>query len=319
MSTTTEDAQGAEEESKLSYEEQLAQIKQNSDEEAARSGQEADVDEDGTTEDTDDAEVTEGQDTEGTEDDSTEGTEASEDADEDTDVDEDQQYKGRFTQFAGDGSVETYIKNLEDGYTNSSQEAIRIKDERDAYEAQVERVKKAAAQDKDLGERLLNILKGDGAGGSTQGSGGDTKASGSGDSENPFLKDAETRWNEQSEKEAEEFSQANPEVVTDPKINADVRRWMRVFSNEVYEREGRLMMAGEAMRLAYRHLGLEDKTQSKQNLVAGLKKQATPPRPQSSKKGNGSSDSKKISDLTLSIASQMGIDKTRIEKGLKRK
>lgn len=232
----------------------------------------------------------------------------------------------RFSQFKGDGSQESYVKNLENGYLESSQEGIKQRDRADGLERQVNAIKEAANKDPEFGKKLLGYLQqgngqqgGDGGSGDDGAGGNDVTQS----SKNPFLVDAETTWNAKSEESAKEFADANPEVMTDPKINKEVKRWMRVFSNEVYESEGRLMMAGEAMAKAYAYLGYENKLKSDktQNLVDGMKQNAAPTRPQAPKKkptSNGGGNSKQFSDLTLNLADKMGISKERLEKGSKR-
>ena len=132
---------------------------------------------------------------------------------------------------------------------------------------------------------------------------------------------AETEWNQNNEKSIKEFVDANPEVLTDPKINADVKRWTKVYTREVYESEGRLITTGEAMKMAYRQLGLEDKAKSTQSLVDGMKKNAAPTRPQGAKKKSTSKkggETKQFSDLTLTMAEKMGMTKERLVKGTKR-
>lgn len=222
----------------------------------------------------------------------------------------------QYPQFKGDGSAESYTSNLEKAYGESTTEAIRIKDERDVYERQVNAIKEAASKDKDFEKKIVELLAGNGGSGDDKGddksSGIDGKIDGS-KSDNPFLRDAQTKWETESAQEAKEFADANPEVLTDPKINADVKRWMRIFSNEEYERNGRLMKSGEAMSMAYNHLGLTDKRKAEQDLADGLKGQAAPTRPSAPKKKSTSS-SKQFSDLTLGIAGKMGISRDRLEK-----
>ena len=231
----------------------------------------------------------------------------------------------RLSQFKGEkGTSEEYIKNLEDGYLNSSQEALKIKDERDGYERQVNAIKAAAGKDPEFGEKLLSLLKDSGGtgGDDAQGDGGfgDDKATQS--SNNPFLVHAETEWNQKNENSIKEFVDANPEVLTDPKINAEVKRWARVYTREVYESEKRLMTTGEAMQMAYKQLGYEDKRNSQQDLVNGMKKNAAPTRPQGAKKKSGGSkpsgNTKQFSDLTITLAEKMGMSKERLVKGTKR-
>ena len=252
------------------------------------------------------------------------------DSDDDSDDDKDdakgkQASEFRLSQFKGEkGTSEEYIKNLEDGYLNSSQEALRIKDERDGFERQVSAIKAAAGKDPEFGEKLLGLLKDSGgaSGDDSQGDGGfgDDKATQS--SNNPFLVNAETEWNQKNEASIKEFVDANPEVLTDPKINAEVKRWARVYTREVYDSEKRLMTTGEAMQMAYKQLGYDDKRNSQQDLVNGMKKNAAPTRPQGAKKKSGGSKSsgntKQFSDLTLTLAEKMGMSKERLVKGTKR-
>lgn len=327
MADKLDDAQG-EDTSNLSYQDQMAAVKAkygnddspSSDDDGADKGKQDDNDpgaEGDDSQSSDDSNNDDSQDDQG-------GDSGDDSGNDDASSSDDKSFEGRFNQFKGDGTSESYIKNLEDGYQNSSQEAIRLKTERDGFENQVNAIKQAAAADKELGARLLDLLNGSGGNGDSNNSGksDDLANKASGDSDNPFLKDAETAWNKQSEAEAAAFAEKNPEVITDPKINAEVKRWMRIFSNEAYESEGRLMKAGEAMKKAYNHLGYEDKSETQGDLVNGMKQNAAPTRPQASKKkpsGSGGGGSKQFSDLTLSISQRMGISKERLEKGTKKK
>lgn len=226
----------------------------------------------------------------------------------------------RFSQFKGEkGTADEYIKNLENGYLNSSQEAIKIRDERDGFQRQVDAIKQAAGKDPEFGEKLLSLLNAGGGDNSSSGDGLDDPVTQS--SNNPFLVHAQTEWNEKNELSVKDFTDANPEVLTDPKINADVKRWARVFTKQVFDDEQRLITTGEAMERAFRYLGLEDKRQAKQSLVDGMKKNAAPTRPQAAKKkssGKSGNDTKQFSDQTLSFADKMGISKERLVKSAKR-
>ena len=264
-------------------------------------------------------------DADGAADDSQDDDDSSDDSDDDDDDGKGKQASEfRLSQFKGDkGTPEEYIKNLEDGYLNSSQEALRIKDERDGFERQVSAIKAAAGKDPEFGEKLLSLLKENGGNGDgSQGDGGfgDDKATQS--SNNPFLVNAETEWNQNNEKSIKDFVDANPEVLTDPKINAEVKRWAKVYTREVYESEKRLITTGEAMEMAYKQLGYADKRNSQQDLVNGMKKNAAPTRPQGAKKKSGGSkpsgNTKQFSDLTLTLAEKMGMSKERLVKGTKR-
>jgi len=317
MANQTDDSSNTE--NSISYIDKLADVKKNLDAKAGGDSSEF-VDEDKDIESNDD----EASDDLEVNDDDDESNSGGNDGGSDDDQDEDENESNddakdtklefRFGQFKGDGTQESYIKNLEEGYKNSSQEAIRIKDEKDSYERQVNAIKEAATRDPEFGEKLLSLLKGNGGDSETTNSGQDSNG-------NPFLRDAETRWNQESEKEAKEFTDANPEVLIDPKINADVKKWMRVFSKQIFDDDGRLIKAGEAMEMAYRHLGLADKRKKTQDLVDGMKKKVDPTRTQKVKKtksSNGDKGSKQFSNLTLDIASKMGISQDRMKKALKK-
>lgn len=227
------------------------------------------------------------------------------------DSDKDDKPKYRFTQHVGDGKPETYIKNVEDAYLNSSSEALKLKDRAEQAENQVNAIKATANADPEFGKKLLSLLNDPDASGADGASDVPVKPVDA----NPFLKDAETKWTVESEKEAKEFSDANPEVILDPKINAEVKEWMRTISNQVYQKEGRLMKSGEAMEKAYKLLGYEDKRDKKNSLVDGLKDTAAPTRPQGGKKKSASpASSKQFSNLTLDLAGKMGISKERLAK-----
>ena len=297
--------------------------------EAEENGSKAPVDEedddDTATGDAEADDANDGDDADGAADDSQDDDDSSDDSDDDGDDGKGKQASEfRLSQFKGDkGTSEEYIKNLEDGYLNSSQEALRIKDERDSFERQVSAIKAAAGKDPEFGEKLLSLWKENGGNGDgSQGDGGfgDDKATQS--SNNPFLVHAETEWNQSNEKSIKDFVDANPEVLTDPKINAEVKRWAKVYTREVYESEKRLITTGEAMQMAYKQLGYADKRNSQQDLVNGMKKNAAPTRPQGAKKKSGgnkpSGNTKQFSDLTLTLAEKMGMSKERLVKGAKR-
>ena len=236
------------------------------------------------------------------------------------DDDQGSDFKPRLSQFKGDGTEADYRKNLENGYIESSNEGIKQRERADGLERQVEAIKAAAAKDPELGEKLLKHLNDGNAKGTPNGKAQEFSDQATQDSSNPFLVHAETEWNAKNEKSVQEFVDANPEVLTDPKVKADVIRWSQVFTKNIYETEKRLITTGEAMDMAYKHLGLDNKKQSQESLVNGMKKNAAPTRPQAAKKnaGSGSKKTEQFSDLTLRFAQNMGISKDRLVKGTKR-
>lgn len=270
-----------------------------------------DKDDDASSEGTDDED-----DTEDTDDnsDTDDGEEDDSDDDSDDDSETDDQAKDRrFTQFAGDGSDETYISNLEKGYQNSSQEAIRLNQELGQATGRVDAIMKAAANDPELATKLNEVLNGssDTGGSGDDGNSGDTDL----DAQNPFVRNLQSEWQEKSQKEIDAFIDANPEVATDPTIKSDVQHWMEVFSNEHFKKTGRLMSGGEAMSAAYKHLGLENKLE-KQNLADGAKKKAAPARQRSkSKKSSGQKPA--FTEAQIAMAKSMGKDEAWLQKNAK--
>lgn len=245
---------------------------------------------------------------EGSEEDESEEDEQSEDEEskdetKGDDADKDKKSEYRYSQYVGDGKPETYISNLEKAYEASSAEGINLNQKLQQATRRVEAIMEAVQSDKELADKLYAALEGNPSSASPKGEAAPTT--------DPFLVHAKTEWEETSTKEAQEFIDANPEVVSNPQINADVKRWMEVFSNEEYKTKGRLMTAGEAMTKAYKHLGYEDKREARKSL-SDVKKAAAPTRPQGSRK-----PAKTASDFTdsqLDFAGKMGISKEKLDK-----
>jgi hypothetical protein len=267
-------------------------------------------------EDSDDSDNNQGDDA-GDADDN-DGSDDGDDADEDQDdsdkskPDEKKDPKSRkFTQFAGDGTEEAYLSNLEKGYTNSSAEALRLKGDLDQATGRVDAIMQAAATDPELATKLNAALNGAGAAGGT----GEDKNSQGSASDNPFVRNLQADWQEKSETEIAAFIEANPEVATDPTISADVKHWMKVFSNDKFERTGKLMTGGEAMTAAYKHLGLENKL-GKQSLADGAKKNLTPTRSRGKAKKSSGQKPTYTADQ-LAFAQSMGHDEAWLQKNAK--
>lgn len=233
----------------------------------------------------------------------------SDDDDEDNPDDKKSQTDRKFAQYKGDGTDKSYISNLEKAHQSSTTEAINLRTELNQSSARLDAIMRAAATDSELATKLNAAVNGAGAS-------GDGSDSGQGSAtDNPFVADLQAQWREKSEKEIEDFVSANPEVASDPKIKADVQYWMGVFSNNHYERTGRLLSGGEAMKQAYNHLGLENKL-SKQNLAAGAKKTATPTRSRGKTKQTNS-QKPTFTDDQLAWAKSMGKDQAWLEKNAK--
>jgi hypothetical protein len=252
-----------------------------------------------------------------------EDTEESDDADGDEDGDDDEEEDNpdekksqktdrKYKQYAGDGSDKSYISNLEKALQSSSSEAVSIKTELNQANGRVDAIMRAAASNPELAKMLNAAINGSGTGdGGGKGSGSEAASA----ADNPFVSDLKAQWTQKSEQEIETFIEANPEVVSDPKVKEDVQHWMKVFSEQHFQRTGRLLSGGEAMSQAYKHLGLENKLE-KQNLAAGAKKSAAPTRPRGkSKKASGQKAN--FSPDQLAMAKAMGKDESWLSKNAK--
>lgn len=248
----------------------------------------------------------------------------SDDSDDDDDDDaesgdkKDPKSDRKYSQFKGDGSDKAYISNLEEGYKNSSAEAIRLKGELDTASGRLDTFMRVVGNNPELATAFNKALGEAGDNGSGSGSGGSDDGSNSQGSglDNPFIKNMQAEWQEKSEVEIQEFIDANPEVVTDPEVSKDVKHYMKLFSNDYYERTGKLMSGGEAMAKAYKHLGLEDK-RGKQDLANGAKKNLTPPRSRGNKAKKSGGQKPKFTADQIAMAKAMGRDEKWLEANAK--
>lgn len=209
----------------------------------------------------------------------------------------------RFTQFAGDGKPESYISNLEKAYENSSAEGIRLNQSLQQATRRVDAIMEAVRGDEDLANKLHAALTGTNSAAAPK---GDPAVA-----TDPFLVDAKTQWEKKSTEEADAFIKANPEVVSDPTINAEVKKWMEVFSAEEYKSKGTLMTAGEAMGKAYKYLGYEDKREQRKSLSDAKGAVATT-RPQASRKAPKTASD--FTDSQVNLAANLGVSKDKLDK-----
>lgn len=230
------------------------------------------------------------------------------------DGDDKEELQVKLSQFKGDGKRGSYTKNLEQGFIDQAQKLNEANDKTELLERQVTAIRQAATKDPEFGRKLVALLDVDGNGNSGGSSQSSDASGGSLDAEDPFLVDAKTKWKADNDKSTKEFVDANPEVLTDPELNRNVKRLMKQFSEAELRDNKRLMMGGEAMEKAFAYLGLTDKRKANQDLVDGMKGGAAPTRPTRAKKATKSGN-KQFSDLTLSFASKMGISQERLKKG----
>lgn len=218
----------------------------------------------------------------------------------------------KFKNLAADDDA-TYIKNIERAYENSSAEALRLNTELGNMGRRVDAIIAAAQKDPDLAKKLNEVL---GTGGSDNSSGTDNQSQDSATSpkptDDPFLIDSKTKWEQKSREEVEAILAANPEINSDPNLNSRVKHWMEVFSNEEFKNNRRLMSGGEAMEAAMKHLNIEDKRQ-KQNVANGVKSLAAPTRPTKSRTPKPKAG-KGLTDAAAEFADKLGVAREKAEK-----
>jgi hypothetical protein len=257
-------------------------------------------------------------DDDGNDDDSDDDSDDDQDNDADDDAandDDEEEDKSdvKLSQFKGDGKRGSYTKNIENGYIELAQEHDETKERADLAERQVTAIRQAAAKDPEFGQKLVALLDVDGSGGSGTGDGSGSGSGSADDAEDPFLVHAKTEWKAANDKSTSDFVKDNPEVITDPKLNKEVKRLMKRFSDAELKDNGRLMMGGEAMEKAFAYLGRDIKKKADQELKDGMKGNAAPTRPKRPVKPSNKG-TKQFSDLTLTLASKMGRSKDYLKK-----
>lgn len=292
---------------------QAVENSKNSDESQDDDDSDDDAGDDDSSDDDDSGDDAAGDDADNSDDDGDDSDDSDDDDDDDAESGDKKDPKSgrKFSQFAGDGSDKAYISNLEEGYKNSSAEAIRLKGEAETAQGRLDTMLRVVAADPTLSKALndqLNGKGGSGSGGSGSGENPDGEAL-----RDPFLMSAQTEWQEKSEKEIQEIIDANPEIVSDPDLAGKVKHYMKLFSEDYLAQNKKLMSGGDAMIAAMKHLGIEDKRQ-KQDLAQGAKKNLTPPRSRGNKAKKSGGQKPKFTADQIAMAKAMGKDEQWLEK-----
>lgn len=251
-----------------------------------------------------------GNDDDGSDDDGDDSDDSDDDDGDDAESDDKKGSKSdrKFTQFKGDGTDKAYISNLEEGYKNSSAEALRLKGDLETASGRLDTFMRVVASSPELATAFNKALGDKGADGSGGDGSGDGKNSGDSGLENPFVANLQAEWQQKSEQEIQEILDANPELLTDEDLKGKVQKWMGVFSAEYRkENNGRLMSGGAAMLEAMKYLGVEDK-RAKQDLANGAKKNLTPPRSRGNKAKKSGGQKPQFTADQIAMAKAMGRD-----------
>jgi hypothetical protein len=227
---------------------------------------------------------------ESSEDDTAEEEEETDDESDESD-DEDsaeEDFTKRFTQFKGDSPTE-YLKNLEDGYAESSKEAVKLSRENKELKATVDRVNQLIATNPELAQAIKGSE--------------DTKAV----PKDPAILFAETQMKQTWQKEYNDFSSKHPEIETDPALADALDSKLKIAKRIVEEEEGRLVGMGEGLEMAWKLLGKD--TDDKQEKVRMASKDSAS---QGKASGGKKKDAKpKFSESQIEVHMEMsGLDRT---------
>jgi hypothetical protein len=216
-----------------------------------------------------------------TDDSDEEETDETDEDDEESDKEESEDFTKRFTQFKGDDPQE-YLKNLEDGYAESSKEAVRLSRENRELKANLN---KLIATEPDL-------TKSD----SGEGMPADPVA------KDPALAWAEARMKETNTREYNEFAEKHPEILTDPKLVEELDDELAVIGAAYFQRHGSPISLGVGLEKAWVTLGKD--TSDKQEQVASAAKASA-----GQSKASGGNTSKapksKFSEQQITVAMDM--------------
>lgn len=194
---------------------------------------------------TDNEEVdTSDEDTEETDDEDDE----SEDDEDDSDEEDEEPFQKRFTQFKGESPTE-YLKNLEDGYAESSKEAVRLSRENKQLKETVERVNALIANSPELAQQL-------------QDQGVQPVAT---PAKDPAISWAESQMREQWQKEYKSFADAHPEIETDPQLADELDEQLAIVRDVIFKKEKRQVGMAEGLEKAWKLLGRD--TDDKQEKI----------------------------------------------------
>jgi len=233
----------------------------------------------------------------------------SDDDDEDESEEEDDKsktskstYKPRLKQFFDDKGKPD-LKKYEEGYINSSKEAVRLNGElKAALEAHTESQNNFAnlaqaikKNDPELAKKLFD---------------GDTlkeleRKPAADAPKDPFTRDYEAKLRKQSKAEYDQFIELNPEAVTDPSKAEKIGAYLKLYGEWYKEQnDGEIPSMKEALEATYRHFGWDVAKEKKEKVATAAKKTAA-----NRSSGGGKKVAKKseVSKMEAVFAKKLGV------------
>lgn len=248
------------------------------DEEEVDPSQEEDETEDDSDDDSED------EDAEETDDDD----EEDEDEDSEEDEDDDEDFKKRFTQFKGDEPKE-YLQNLEDGYAESSKEAVKLSRENKTLKETVERINSLIAANPELAKQLQEVD-------------GTTKTGDAAQPPDPALSWAQTQMMQTWEKEYKDFTTEHPELETDPQLADKVDSQLGIIRDVIWKSEKRQLGMAEGLEMAWKILG-KDTDNKEEKVRMAAKASASQGKASGGKKSKAAKP--KFSEAQINVAMDM--------------
>lgn len=211
--------------------------------------------------------------------------------DEEEDEDDQPKFEKRYTQIKGDTPQE-YIKNLEKTYKNSTDEALRLKGERDTLQRRVDQMAEVIAKNPEIAEQIQDTTQ------------------------NPLvapeLLHARQTMEDQMRTEFAEFTEEHPELATDSDLQAKVLKRLKVLGDASRNDDGRILGMREGLDMAWISLGL-NKGNDEETVRLKAKENAS----RSKTSGGGKKAPKgakvEFSEAQIATGMNMGLGKTRKE------
>lgn len=234
-----------------------------------------------------DDEVNEDEETEET-DDSDESEDDESEEEEDESDDKKVKFEKKYSQFKGD-TLKEYTKNLEDGYKNSSAEAVRLSKLTSDQQVQIDKMTKVFADNPELAEKLKDAPA---------------------PQTDPALLHARDSLAKQMQKEYREFVDEYPEVETDEALAKELLEELGTLG-ETYRAKGKVLSMSRGLRMAWVSLG---KDLNDDNEKVAMKAKETAAQGKSSSATRKKPKAKvEFSDTQIQVGLDIGLGNTREE------
>lgn len=149
-------------------------------------------------------------------------------------------FEKRFTQFKGE-TPEEYLKNLEDGYGNSSTEATRLAQQAKDLQQRLDQVAGLVANDPDFAAKLQGA----------EASPSNPLTTPQNPLADPALFYARQTMEQQMEKEYNAFVADHREMETDPALAKQITEYLSVLSDAHLRKTGKLLTMSEGLKAAW--------------------------------------------------------------------